>query len=158
MIEKCTLADIDEISMIYQEAKQKMIAASIYQWTPAYPDRNIIESDITQGRLLKLSQNDEIITLASLESCAPHCYWLRRLVTKVQSCGQGGANTMLLEIENLIKHDGTNELYSSTNHTNYKMIRFFEENNFEKIDTYQEKERADFGTFFLYKKMMDVKL
>lgn len=63
-VEKAVLTDIPVFEEIYGNARNYMRASgNMHQWIGGYPQREIIESDISKGNLYKVVDNGEIVAV-----------------------------------------------------------------------------------------------
>ncbi|MTD41429.1 GNAT family N-acetyltransferase [Erwinia sp. CPCC 100877] len=145
-------SDFKEINRLLEAAKRQMEQSRIYQWTQAYPNQEIIRTDISNLQLYKLVDHCSIVAVATLTTEAPDKHTLRRIATDPDCLANGYASILLNDIINRVKAKNGKHLYSSTNHTNLKMQHFFKKHGFEKVSEYKEIEREHLGSFYKYLK------
>ncbi len=63
-----------------------------------------------------------------------------------------GYGSLFHELEQTSSLEGRRKMYAQTNHTNHRMIRFFESKGFTKIHESLQMNHLDFGSFYLYVK------
>ncbi|MFD1902320.1 GNAT family N-acetyltransferase [Enterococcus termitis] len=144
--------DSKEINYLFEAAKRQMQRTHVEQWTKSYPNESIILSDITRRQLYKLSEDQKIVAVATLNEQGNGDFVLRRVATDPSYLSNGYASILLNDIINRIKERKGKYIYSSTNHSNLKMQRFFKKHGFEKISEYTETEREHLGSFYKYLK------
>ena len=78
--------------------------------------------------------------------------WLKRFATSPNYIAKGYGSLLFHELEKRAVWEGRRKMYAQTNHTNHRMIRFFESKGFTKIHESLQMNRLDFGSFYLYVK------
>lgn len=159
--EVVTAQHIDELVQILEEAKVNMERQNIYQWNNQYPDRKLILSDIDKQELYILKDRTETIVCMGTfsessikEITIPidtSAVFIKRLIVKANTCGQGLAKELIDKYIDKCKLKGR-ELYSCTNHTNLPMQRVLEKMNFRVVESFVIEERKTYGKFHLYYK------
>ena len=73
--------------------------------------------------------------------------WLKRFATSPNYIAKGYGSLLFHELEKRAVWEGRRKMYAQTNHTNHRMIRFFESKGFTKIHESLQMNRLDFGSF-----------
>lgn len=74
-VRKATYSDIDELMDLFADAKKIMRASgNLRQWSDAYPSRDIIYNDISNGNCFVLCEEGSIIATMALISGPDHTY------------------------------------------------------------------------------------
>lgn len=67
MIRKAVVEDIDALRLVYDEARERMIASgNPKQWAPGYPPLSLIESEIEAGFLHVIEQDGKVVAAFSI--------------------------------------------------------------------------------------------
>lgn len=144
---------LSEMMSLVEKAKIAMKNDGIYQWTSRYPNKEVILEDIMNRDMFLLIDNKKIMSMASFHyDLEKNSYLLKRLVSNADEVNQGQASILYNNLEKKARELEVSSIYSSTNHTNYKMINFFNKNNFILVNQYFEKNREEYGKFYLYRK------
>ncbi|MGL9972260.1 GNAT family N-acetyltransferase [Enterococcus sp. DIV1420a] len=156
---KIRVADEKELPMIFQfltEVKAYMDVVGITQWTKDYPSQEDIQEDITKKRLYLLVHEEMIFSMATFCMEQKQDFvWLKRFATSPNYIAKGYGSLLFHELEKRAVWEGRRKMYAQTNHTNHRMIRFFESKGFTKIHESLQMNRLDFGSFYLYVKELE---
>ena len=77
------------------------------------------------------------------------------IATSPNYIAKGYGSLLFHELEKRAVWEGRRKMYAQTNHTNHRMIRFFESKGFTKIHESLQMNRLDFGSFYLYVKELE---
>jgi len=151
MFRKTILADIPQILMILDEAKQALKIAGIDQWQNGYPNKESIQQDIEQGiSYVYLDVDNNIVGTLALSFAGEPTYqtiyqgnWLsaqpygviHRIATKQTKKNQGIASAMLTACQNLARQKAIYSLRIDTHEDNKAMQRLLEKNSFAHCGT-----------------------
>ena len=153
---KATTADLEEAWTLLDTARNLMLTNGRKQWTKDYPSQGDIQEDITKKRLYLLVHEEMIFSMATLCMEQEQDFvWLKRFATSPNYIAKGYGSLLFHELEKRAVWEGRRKMYAQTNHTNHRMIRFFESKGFTKIHESLQMNRLDFGSFYLYVKELE---
>lgn len=156
---KIRVADEKELPIILQfltEVKAYMDVVGITQWTKdyrfsrRYPRRHYKKTVV----FASARRNDFSMATFCMEQ-EQDFVWLKRFATSPNYIAKGYGSLLFHELEKRAVWEGRRKMYAQTNHTNHRMIRFFESKGFTKIHESLQMNRLDFGSFYLYVKELE---
>ena len=147
MIRRATLADLDRLMPIFDEARRTIAELGIDQWQNGYPQRSVIENDIKRREsfLCELDENicGTFVMLLEGEKTYDKIYggeWLtgdsqkyvaiHRVAIPVTYRGQGIAAKIIAYAEEYARKNGRSSLRIDTHEGNAVMRRMLEKNGF----------------------------
>ena len=149
MIRRTTLADLDRLMPIFDEARRTIAALGIDQWQDGYPNPEVIAADIDRGESYAV-ETDGIVcgTFAMLTGGEPtydKIYdgaWLtgdstdgylaiHRVAISVARRGSGISTAIINHAADFAKAHGKSSLRIDTHEGNVVMRRMLEKNGFE---------------------------
>ncbi|MGY3777804.1 hypothetical protein [Isobaculum melis] len=157
------MRDYYTLSQLLADAKAKMTSLGIIQWNEHYPNGNVIEQDIMEGKLWVLrSLDDEVLCMGTLThepleqgaAINPHQIYLKRVITASNS-GIKGLGSLFLKHCFLQLEPQITTIYSCTNHTNFLMRKLLEKEQFVKIGEHQLAGREAMGSFYIYERKLN---
>lgn len=121
-------------------------------WALHSGQRTILLKEISkktlQKRLYLLVHEEMIFSMATLCMEQEQDFvWLKRFATSPNYIAKGYGSLLFHELEKRAVWEGRRKMYAQTNHTNHRMIRFFESKGFTKIHESLQMNRLDFGSF-----------
>lgn len=142
-IEKGQLYELEILFQIYLDAKYDLESKGIYQWTDNYPTISLIESDLREGALYTLKNNNEIIGAIVLNEVQDIAYksinWelddskvlvIHRLVIDPKHQGKGCAHQLMDFAENFAKENGYSSIRLDTYSQNERSISFYKNRSY----------------------------
>jgi GNAT superfamily N-acetyltransferase len=134
-IKKAQLNEIDEINIIYDDAKKLLKANGSDQWQSGYPNHTTIKDDILNDCLYILLDGEEIIGVAYINNKEEKTYleidgsWLNdepylvihRIATRKDHYQKGVARTLLTYAEEIARAQGINNIRLDTHKLNISM-------------------------------------
>ena len=147
---KIRVADEKELPMILQfltEVKAYMDVVGITQWTKDYPSQGDIQEDITKTIIFASARRNDFSMATLCMEQEQDFVWLKRFATSPNYIAKGYGSLLFHELEKRAVWEGRRKMYAQTNHTNHRMIRFFESKGFTKIHESLQMNRLDFGSF-----------
>lgn len=107
-----------------------------------------ISKKTLQKRLYLLMHEEMIFSMATFCMEQEQDFvWLKRFATSPNYIAKGYGSLLFHELEKRAVWEGRRKMYAQTNHTNHRMIRFFESKGFTKIHESLQMNRLDFGSF-----------
>lgn len=143
---KSNISDIERILKIIDDAKSYFKDRGIEQWQNGYPNRGIIENDISLGNGYVLLNNNSVVATVCIIFDSDKNYdtiyegkWISSLpyavIHRIAVCddykGKGVSSIILREIENMCKIKDTHSIKVDTHENNMSMRRFLEKNGFK---------------------------
>ena len=121
-------------------------------WALHSGQRTILLKEISkktlQKRLYLLVHEEMIFSMATFCMEQEQDFvWLKRFATSPNYIAKGYGSLLFHELEKRAVWEGRRKMYAQTNHTNHRMIRFFESKGFTKIHESLQMNRLDFGSF-----------
>ncbi len=146
-IRKATNEDIPALLVLFAEARATIATLGIDQWQNGYPNREVIEKDISKGQCYVLEQEGSIVaTFAMLADIEPTYHtiydgaWvtgetclytpIHRVAIAVSARGRGIATEILNYAERKAKERGHLSLRIDTHRGNVVMRRMLDKNGF----------------------------
>lgn len=139
-----TLADLDQIVSIYEDAKRLLKASGSDQWQSGYPNHDTVKSDIFEDNLYILIRNDIIIGVAYFGDQGEKTYhkidgtWLNdepylvihRIATRDGYYGMGVAKALFNFGEKLALEKGIYNIRVDTHKQNLTMLSLLSKLNY----------------------------
>ena len=169
VIRQAMAGDIDAVMEIIAEARGTIAALGIDQWQDGYPQREIIEKDVSEGvsYCIENTENGEILATFGVFEAGDPLYdkifdgaWrtgdslsvlkdgvsytaIHRVAISVKSRGQGLSTAMIDFVANKAKSIGKKSLRIDTHEGNVVMRRMLEKHSFVHCGTiYLENNEA----------------
>ncbi len=141
---KASIADVDRIMEIIEEAKQQMAREGKNQWTAAYPARDHIETDVNNGTAYVMLAAERIVAYGAVVFTGEPAYddiegkWLteqpyvvlHRLAVAEETKGRGVGLLFLKEVEKLALSVDVHSFKVDTNYDNSRMLSLLEKQGF----------------------------
>ncbi|MFD2551439.1 GNAT family N-acetyltransferase [Bizionia sediminis] len=146
MIRNAEFSEIENILNITQACARNLISKNIHQWHANYPNKTIIEQDITSHNLYVLELNGRLIGCVTLSSKLDAVYktvsWLtpnynnlyvHRLAVHPDFQGQGWAQKLMNFAENYAQKHQFTSIRLDTFSKNIKNQKFYELRGYKKL-------------------------
>ena len=114
-----------------------------------------IQEDITKTIIFASARRNDFSMATFCMEQEQDFVWLKRFATSPNYIAKGYGSLLFHELEKRAVWEGRRKMYAQTNHTNHRMIRFFESKGFTKIHESLQMNRLDFGSFYLYVKELE---
>ncbi len=165
-IRKSQYEDIENIMKVINEAKQFFIDNQIFQWSPHYPNNDVIKNDIDKDTSFVVVDNDKIIGTFSLTIGEDNCYkniydgkWLsddvyatiHRLAISNAYKRQGIGNKIIQYSEKYCRENKIKSIRIDTKELNLPMRKFIDKNNFTYCGIIKTE---DYSNRVAYEKML----
>lgn len=149
MIRRATMADIDKLMPIFEEARGTIAALGIDQWQNGYPSRDVILSDVAKGQSYLAEIDGRVCgSFALIDDGEPTYdeiydgHWLtgdgsrdyvaiHRVAISVSSRGSGLSGKIIGYAADFAKSSGRASLRIDTHRGNKVMRRMLEKNGFQ---------------------------
>ena len=106
-----------------------------------------IQEDITKTIIFASARRNDFSMATLCMEQEQDFVWLKRFATSPNYIAKGYGSLLFHELEKRAVWEGRRKMYAQTNHTNHRMIRFFESKGFTKIHESLQMNRLDFGSF-----------
>lgn len=145
IIQLCSPNHLQEIVEIFMRCKLAMEEEKIFQWTDAYPNKNILSQDIANGHLYSLFDQQKCLGVICLNQIADARYstinwedsdgnWLiiHRLAISPAQQKQGFATKLIDFAEEYTLKKGFTSIRLDAYSTNKHALRFYQKRGYVK--------------------------
>ena len=164
LFRKATIAELDDIMVIIDFARQQMLSEGKHQWDANYPARTHIENDIHAGVGYVMVVDDKVVAYGAVVFTGEPSYnsikghWLseqpyvvlHRIAVAKESRGMGIGRLFMQEVEKMALEKGVHSFKVDTNYDNERMQRTFKKQGF----TYCGEIYYEGGTRMAYEKLL----
>ena len=146
-IRRAALGDLPGMLEIFADAQRALASRNVDQWQDGYPQREILEADISRGDTWVLRSRGNVIgtaafcfgrdpTYAKLHSGAWHTgepyAALHRIAMAEGENGKGAAGALYAYLENIARAEGLAAVRVDTHRDNLVMQKFLQKHGFAK--------------------------
>lgn len=155
--------DLDNLYQIYVDAIAEMNRNSIPQWDERYPDRDILNEDISKGEMVVGSIDDDIACAYVVNSECDEQYlngsWeypqatfrvIHRLCVNPKFQKKGVGTSAILHMEEELRADGVEAIRLDVFTLNPYALKMYEKLGFSKVGNAEWRK----GSFYLMEKKL----